>query len=106
MAFNDNSDLLVSDLPKSSRRRFPVGWTTRDQVLAFLGISAVDRFVVPQLILIDREGMIHYQTPRWETKNRTRRKLFASESKLLLPCRRRHRSAALHHIACGQQALK
>ena len=23
----------------------------------------MDRFVVPQLILIDREGMIHYQTP-------------------------------------------
>ena len=63
VAFNDNSDLLVSNFAKEQQTIFPVGWTTRDQVLAFMGISTVDRFVVPQLILIDREGMIHYQTP-------------------------------------------
>jgi thiol-disulfide isomerase/thioredoxin len=63
IAFNDNSDLLVSDFAKEQQTIFPVGWTTRDQVLSFMGISTVDRFVVPQLILIDREGMIHYQTP-------------------------------------------
>jgi thiol-disulfide isomerase/thioredoxin len=63
IAFNDNADLLVEGFIKDQRPAFPVGWTTRDQVLSFLGLSAVDRFVVPQLILIDREGMIHYQTP-------------------------------------------
>jgi thiol-disulfide isomerase/thioredoxin len=63
VAFNDNADLLVEGFIKEQQTQFPVGWTTRDQVLSFLGISAVERFVVPQLILIDREGMIHYQTP-------------------------------------------
>lgn len=63
VAFNDNADLLVGEFAKEQQTNFPVGWTTRDQVLAFMGISTVDRFVVPQLILIDREGMIHYQTP-------------------------------------------
>jgi thiol-disulfide isomerase/thioredoxin len=63
IAFNDNADLLVEGFIKDQRPAFPVGWTTRDQVLSFLGLSAVDRFVVPQLLLIDREGMIHYQTP-------------------------------------------
>jgi hypothetical protein len=63
VAFNDNADLLVDGFIKEQQTQFPVGWTTRDQVLSFLGLSAVERFVVPQLILIDREGMIHYQTP-------------------------------------------
>jgi thiol-disulfide isomerase/thioredoxin len=63
VAFNDNADLAVANFAQEQQTTFPVGWTTRDQVLAFLGISTVDRFVVPQLILIDREGMIHYQTP-------------------------------------------
>jgi thiol-disulfide isomerase/thioredoxin len=63
VAFNDNADLLVEGFIKEQQTHFPVGWTTRDQVLSFLGLSAVQRFVVPQLILIDREGMIHYQTP-------------------------------------------
>jgi hypothetical protein len=31
--------------------------------LAFLNLSIMDRFVVPQLALIDRKGMIHYMTP-------------------------------------------
>jgi len=63
VAFNPNADLLVANFSKEQNVQFPVGWTSRDQVLSFLGLSAVERFVVPQLILVDREGMIHYQTP-------------------------------------------
>ena len=40
-----------------------MGWTTRDQFLTFMNFSFADRFVVPQLVLIDRKGFIHYQTP-------------------------------------------
>jgi hypothetical protein len=29
----------------------------------FLGISAIERFVVPQVVWIDRKGMIRAQTP-------------------------------------------
>lgn len=63
VAFNDNSDLLVENFVKDFQVGFPVGWAPRDQVLAFLNLSVMDRFVVPQLALIDRKGMIHYMTP-------------------------------------------
>jgi hypothetical protein len=35
---------------------------------SFMGFGA-DRFVVPQLVLIDRKGIIHYQTPATENSN-------------------------------------
>jgi thiol-disulfide isomerase/thioredoxin len=63
VAFNDNADLLVDNFVRDFHVGFPVGWTNRDSVLAFLGLSVVDRFVVPQLQLIDRKGMVHYATP-------------------------------------------
>ena len=46
----------------ASQIKFPVGWVTSDQMMAYMGFT--DRPVVPQLVLIDRLGNIHYQTPR------------------------------------------
>ena len=84
VAFNDNADLLVEGFIKEQQTRFPVGWTTRDQVLSFLGLSAVERFVVPQLILIDREGMIHYQTPPLGDENSYQESTIRNRLELLL----------------------
>lgn len=42
---------------------FPVGFIPRDQMMSFMGFSLAERMVVPQLVLIDRKGYIHYQTP-------------------------------------------
>ena len=42
---------------------FPVGWVSRDSMLSFMGFSIMDRMVVPQIVLIDRKGIIRYQTP-------------------------------------------
>ncbi len=42
---------------------FPVGYIPRDQMMSFMGFSLAERMVVPQLVLIDRKGYIHYQTP-------------------------------------------
>jgi thiol-disulfide isomerase/thioredoxin len=63
VAFNDNADLLVDNFVKDFQVGFPVGWTVREQVLNFMNLSIMDRFVVPQLALIDRKGIIHYMTP-------------------------------------------
>lgn len=63
VAINPNADLAVGNFAKDFQTTFPVGWVTQDQGLAFLGFSLADRFVVPQLVLIDRQGVIHYQTP-------------------------------------------
>jgi thiol-disulfide isomerase/thioredoxin len=54
---------MVQNFANEFQVAFPVGFTTRDQMLTFMGFSLMDRFVVPQLVLIDRKGIIHYQTP-------------------------------------------
>ena len=62
VAVNPNADLLVENFIKDYQVGFPVGWTTQEKMTAFMGFSD-GRFVVPQLVVIDRKGMIHYQTP-------------------------------------------
>jgi peroxiredoxin len=68
VAVNPNADLLVENFSKDYQVGFPVGWIPQDQMVAFMGFSSA-RFVVPQLVLIDRKGMIHYQTPAQEDEN-------------------------------------
>jgi thiol-disulfide isomerase/thioredoxin len=65
VAANQNADLLVDIFAKEQQTTFPVGWVTQDQMVSFMGFSSA-RFVVPQLVLIDRKGMIHFQTPPLE----------------------------------------
>src|SRR2546430_15524409 len=68
IAVNPNADLLVENFSKDYQVGFPVGWISQDQMVAFMGFGSA-RFVVPQLVLIDRKGMIHYQTPANEDEN-------------------------------------
>jgi len=42
---------------------FPVGVSNRSTVLSYLGISELERIGVPQIVVIDRKGMIREQTP-------------------------------------------
>jgi len=53
---------VVNDFVQKFNVGYPVGWTDRERVLSFLGISAFDRFVVPQMIWIDRKGMVRAKT--------------------------------------------
>ncbi len=62
VAINANADLLVENFAKDFQVNFPVGWATTQQMQTFMGFSDA-RYVVPQLVLIDRKGYIHYQTP-------------------------------------------
>ena len=68
VAVNENADLLVENFAKDYQVAFPVGWTPRDQMLSFMGFES-GRFVVPQLVLIDRKGYIHYKTPALENED-------------------------------------
>ncbi|MDQ2841840.1 MAG: TlpA family protein disulfide reductase [Acidobacteriota bacterium] len=65
VAVNPNADLKVEDFAKEQQVNFPVGWTPSDTMTTFMGFSP-GRYVVPQLVLIDRQGNIHYQTPATE----------------------------------------
>jgi peroxiredoxin len=101
VAFNPNADLLVANFSKEQDVQFPVGWTNRDQVLSFLGLSAVERFVVPQLILMDRDGMIHYQTPPLGDEDSYKEDVLRKRLELLLnaPPDPHRRSTSAHRSA-------
>ena len=62
MAVDPSADLKVENFAKDYHVNFQVGWVGLDQMMAYMGFT--DRPVVPQLVLIDREGNIHYATPR------------------------------------------
>jgi thiol-disulfide isomerase/thioredoxin len=68
VAINENADLLVENFAKEFQVNFPVGWTLKDQMISFMGFSS-PYYVVPQLVLIDRKGFIHYQTPQRESED-------------------------------------
>ena len=62
VAFNPNAEVLVEDFVNSNHLTLPVGWTLGSDVTSFLGYGPADRFVAPQVVLIDPTGLIRYQT--------------------------------------------
>lgn len=58
-----DADAMATAFQRNFQVGFPVGWIPRDQMMGFMGFSMAERMVVPQLVLIDRKGYIHYQTP-------------------------------------------
>jgi peroxiredoxin len=64
-AFNDETQAgpeAVRDFISTNGITFPVGAVSRDTVLGFLGISVMTRFVVPQIVILDREGIVRAQS--------------------------------------------
>jgi peroxiredoxin len=41
---------------------FPVAFASRDTVMSYLGLSVMDRFVVPQVAIIDKKGVVQAQS--------------------------------------------
>jgi thiol-disulfide isomerase/thioredoxin len=41
---------------------FPVGYAARESVLSYLGISDIESWVVPQIAIIDRKGVVRAQS--------------------------------------------
>jgi peroxiredoxin len=63
VAFNDMANLFVDDFVKNNGVTYRVGFSALDPVLEFLGMSRMERYVVPQIVWIDRKGLIRSQTP-------------------------------------------
>ncbi|MEO5924955.1 MAG: TlpA disulfide reductase family protein [Bryobacteraceae bacterium] len=70
VAFND--EILTKDTAANNKlvtafsqyASFPVGIVkTKEPVLSFLGLSVLEAYGVPQLVVIDRKGVIRAQTP-------------------------------------------
>ena len=73
-----DADAIVAAFQRNFQVGFPVGWIARDQMMSFMGFSMAERMVVPQLVLIDRKGYIHYQTPAGDSEDWT--KLMAEDA--------------------------
>jgi peroxiredoxin len=68
VAFNSMANLYVRDFVKDHGVSYPVGFDTPENVLGYLGYSVMDRYVVPQIVWIDRKGNIRAQTDPMGTK--------------------------------------
>jgi peroxiredoxin len=64
VAFNrDVNPPMVSTFVKQFGVNFPVGYASDSTVLSYLGFSIMDRYVYPEVVLIDRKGVIRAQSP-------------------------------------------
>jgi len=71
VAFNTDPDNPDDKVPLKDKAAayskqyagFPVGFSTRSTVLSYLGISELERIGVPEIVVIDRKGVIREQSP-------------------------------------------
>lgn len=63
VAINPVANMLVNDFMKTYQVGYPVGFDTPENALKYLQVDPNKRWVVPEVVLIDRKGMIRYQTP-------------------------------------------
>jgi peroxiredoxin len=63
IAFNEMATMLVPDYINQLGLKFPVGVGTREEVNSFLQYPVIERMRVPQLVFIDRKGIIRAQYP-------------------------------------------
>ena len=61
-AFNSMAQMLVPDFIKNYQIGYPVGYSSPEEVMAYLGYSVMERYTVPQIVWIDRKGNIRSQT--------------------------------------------
>ncbi len=63
VAWNENAKTLVPEFARMYNLNFPLAYASREAVLDYLGMSPMVRSVVPQLVWVDKKGMIRAQTP-------------------------------------------
>jgi peroxiredoxin len=72
VAFNDMSQMLVTDFVRDFKVNYPVGFSARDSVHAFLQNDPNNALHVPQIVFIDRKGVIRHQSlPRGDANTAT-----------------------------------
>jgi thiol-disulfide isomerase/thioredoxin len=62
-AFNTMANLYVTEFVKNFGIGYPVGYSTPEEVMSYLGRNIMERYTVPQIIWIDRRGNIRSETP-------------------------------------------
>lgn len=106
VAFNTMAKMLVPDFDRNFQISFPVGYAEPDTVMSYLGISMMERSVVPQILWIDRKGVIRSQTPPMGDEKLLSETYWREEIETLLKepagaTRARHTS---HHASAASSA--
>jgi len=72
VAFNDGAEMLVPSFVRDFKVTYPVGFAARETVYNFLQIDPNAGLHVPQIVIIDRNGMIRHQSlPREDSVSAT-----------------------------------
>jgi thiol-disulfide isomerase/thioredoxin len=61
-AFNTMANMYVPDFVKNFNIGYPVGFSSPEEVMAYLNLPLTSRYSVPQIVWIDRKGNIRSQT--------------------------------------------
>ncbi|MDZ4802262.1 MAG: TlpA disulfide reductase family protein [Bryobacteraceae bacterium] len=84
LAWNDMAKMFVPDFIKEFKITFPVGYADRNVVNSFLQNPPSESLHVPQLVFIDRKGMIRMQSlPRNDNATGTEANIRTMIEKLL-----------------------
>ena len=71
VAFNTMANLYVRRLCQELQHRLSGGLQHAGEVMGYLGFSIMERYVVPQIVWIDRKGNIRSQTPAMGDDDKT-----------------------------------
>jgi peroxiredoxin len=72
VAFNDMAHMLVPDFVRNFSVNYPVGYSPREPIVNFLQVGQNEALHVPQLVFIDRKGVIRHQSlPRGDAVTHT-----------------------------------
>lgn len=63
VAVNPDAAQVVGNFINQFKPNFPVGYSKVEPMMVYMGLNPVERWVVPQIVLIDKKGQIRYQTP-------------------------------------------
>jgi thiol-disulfide isomerase/thioredoxin len=96
VAFNDGAEMLVPAFVRDFKVTYPVGYAARETVYNFLKIDPNLGLHVPQIVIIDRNGMIRHQSmPREDSISATEQFLRKNiETLLAEPATRKSSSGA------------
>ena len=62
VAINDATPDMVRSYVKDHQLGILVGYAPREQATAYLGLSVLERLAVPQVMIIDRQGVVQAQS--------------------------------------------
>ncbi len=62
VAFNEATAESAAAYAKAQAVRMPIAYAPHETVLGFLGYSVMERLTVPQVVIVDKKGMIRAQS--------------------------------------------